>query len=135
MEWRIHPELTAFGDSRLVRLVIANLFENAVKFSSPSSTRIVEFGEVELHGESAFYVRDHGVGFDPAFADKLFLPFHRLHSRTEFEGEGIGLATAERIIRRHGGRIWAEGEPGVGATFYFTVSVLCPTSEPDQPSG
>lgn len=135
MEWRIQPELTAFGDSRLVRLVIANLFENAVKFSSPSSTRIVEFGEVELHGESAFYVRDHGVGFDPAFADKLFLPFHRLHSRTEFEGEGIGLATAERIIRRHGGRIWAEGEPGVGATFYFTVSVLCPTSEPDQPSG
>lgn len=129
VEWRIQPGLSAFGDPRLVRLVLANLFENAAKFSSTSPSPVVEFGAVRLQGESAFYVRDNGVGFDPAFGDQLFLPFQRLHSRTEFEGEGIGLATAERIIRRHGGRIWAEGEPGVGATFYFTLAVMCPPTE------
>lgn len=135
VEWLIEPDLMAFGDSRLVRHVLTNLFENAVKFSSTTQSPVVEFGQIETTGELAYFVRDRGVGFDPSFADKLFLPFQRLHSRTEFEGEGIGLATAERIVRRHGGRIWAEGVPGEGATFYFTLSILTPEDETRQSSG
>lgn len=135
VEWRIQPDLVAFGDARLARLVLANLFGNAVKFSSNRQSRIVEFGSMESQGEPAYFVRDDGVGFDPAFADKLFLPFQRLHSRTEFEGEGIGLATAERIVRRHGGRIWAEGAPDKGATFYFTLAVMVPPSGAEADAG
>ncbi|MRR36005.1 PAS domain-containing sensor histidine kinase, partial [bacterium] len=93
---------------------------NAWKHTGNREETIIEFGVTDSAGKPAFYVRDNGSGFDMALADKLFIPFQRLPG-TDVEGSGIGLATVERIVRRHGGRIWAEGEPGAGATFYFTL--------------
>jgi signal transduction histidine kinase len=109
--------LPAHGDARLVRVVIENLVRNAWKFTAQRDAARIEVGV----DAGAFFVRDNGAGFDAARADKLFTPFHRLHAASEFEGTGIGLATAQRIVHRHGGRIWAEGEPGRGAAFYFTL--------------
>lgn len=113
--------LAAVGDPGLLRVVIENLLGNAWKFTSKKSEAHIQFGQGTCHGAEAFFLRDDGAGFDPAYADRLFGAFQRLHGISEFEGTGIGLATVQRIIHRHSGRIWAEGVPGKGATFYFTL--------------
>lgn len=107
-------------DPRLTRIMLTNLLSNAVKFSSKQPKPRVECGEISINGEQVFYVRDNGVGFNPQYADKLFTPFQRLHNPNDFEGTGIGLATAHRVVRRHGGRIWAESRQQRGAVFYFS---------------
>ena len=119
----IAPGLSARGDPRLLRVVLENLLSNAWKFSGRDGNGAgrIEFGRTDANGTSAYYVRDDGVGFDMAYAGKLFGAFQRLHDATEFPGTGIGLATAQRVIRKHGGAIWAESEVGKGATFYFTL--------------
>ncbi|MFW9883767.1 MAG: PAS domain S-box protein [Candidatus Thorarchaeota archaeon] len=108
-------------DRRLMRAALQNLLSNAWKFTSSVDEPIIEFGSVDVEGESVYYVKDNGAGFEMEFAERLFKPFQRLHKADEFEGSGIGLATVERAISRHGGRVWAEGETGKGATFYFTL--------------
>ncbi|MHA2301022.1 MAG: PAS domain S-box protein, partial [Candidatus Thorarchaeota archaeon] len=108
-------------DRRLMRAALQNLLSNAWKFTSSIDDPVVEFGSVNVEGETVYYVKDNGAGFEMEFAEKLFKPFQRLHRADEFEGSGIGLATVERAISRHGGRIWAEGETGKGATFFFTL--------------
>jgi PAS domain S-box-containing protein len=117
----IQPGLKAKGDVSLIEIALNNLLGNALKFSSKNSHCRIEFGETEKDGNRAFFVRDNGVGFDMAYANKLFGVFQRLHSSSEFPGTGIGLATVQRIINRHGGRIWAEAQVNQGATFYFTL--------------
>ena len=121
VRFRIAPELKARADATLMASVLGNLIENAWKFTARQQDACIEFGANLDGAEPVFYVRDNGAGFDPAFADKLFQPFQRLHHPDDFSGTGIGLATAARILQRHGGRIWAEGEPGAGATFRFTI--------------
>ncbi len=113
--------LTAAGDARLLRIVFENLLGNAWKFTAKQPTARIEFSAAGDNGHRIYRVRDDGAGFDPAYAHKLFVPFQRLHSLSEFEGNGVGLATVQRIIQRHGGRIWAEGALGEGATFFFTL--------------
>ena len=109
------------GDPRLIRSVLENLLGNAWKYTRHTENPVIEFG-CEIHdGVESCFVRDNGAGFDMKKAEKLFRPFQRLHSQEEFEGNGVGLATAQQIIHRHGGRIWAEGRPGKGATFFFTL--------------
>jgi light-regulated signal transduction histidine kinase (bacteriophytochrome) len=114
-------DLVTYGDVPLVRLVLQNLIGNAWKFTRRTEGARVEIGSAERDGRTAFFVRDNGIGFDMRYADKLFTPFQRLHRADEFPGSGIGLATAHRIIVRHGGRAWAEGVPGAGATFWFEL--------------
>lgn len=121
VQFAIARNACARGDSRLLHSVLANLLGNAWKFTSKQPLAKIEFGVSEDGGERVFFVRDNGVGFDMAYADRLFGPFQRLHHLTEFEGAGIGLATVQRIIYRHGGKIWAEGAVGRGAAFYFTL--------------
>ena len=121
VEFVVAEDVTGFGDQRLIEAVMENLIGNAWKFSSKHSTARIEFGKQEQNGETVYFVKDQGAGFDMEYSDKLFLPFQRLHPTGEFEGTGIGLATVKRIIQRHGGRIWAEGEVEKGATFYFTL--------------
>jgi light-regulated signal transduction histidine kinase (bacteriophytochrome) len=109
------------ADLVLLRQVFTNLLENAIKFSSPRETARIEVGCDEEDGKTIYWVRDNGVGFDMQYADKLFGVFQRLHPAGEFEGTGVGLAIVKRIVQRHGGEIWAEAEPDIGATFYFTL--------------
>ena len=123
IRFEIEPGLTAFGDARLLEIVLTNLLSNAVKFTGPRLQASIEVGSAERDGETAFYVRDNGVGFDMAYAGTLFGAFQRLHKASEFPGTGIGLATAQRVIHRHGGRLWAEAQVDQGATFYFTLGV------------
>jgi signal transduction histidine kinase len=118
---RIRPGLVAEGDGQLLRIALENLLENAWKFTSRQPEPRIELGVTHLPGEPAFFVRDNGAGFDMSYAERLFTPFQRLHLSTEFPGTGIGLATVQRIVYRHGGRIWAEGSVGQGATFHFTL--------------
>lgn len=122
VNFSIAEEAGANGDVRLLRIVLGNLMGNAWKFTSRHPAPRIEFGTVEFEGKAAYFVRDNGAGFDPAYASKLFSPFQRLHPASEFPGTGIGLVTVQRIVRRHGGEVWAEGEVGRGATFYFTLS-------------
>lgn len=125
IDWQIEEDLTVVGDKKLLALLLDNLLGNACKYSSKKTRARIEFGHTAIahNGKEgpAWFVRDNGVGFDVQYADKLFKPFHRLHSDEVFEGTGIGLATVQRIIHRHGGRIWAEAEEGKGATFFFTI--------------
>lgn len=118
----IADDLTALGDRALLRLVLQNLLANAWKYSARLPVATIEVGQFDRHGERAFFVRDDGAGFDTKYADKLFVAFQRLHAAAEFEGNGIGLAIVQRIVRRHGGRVFAESELGHGATFYFTLA-------------
>jgi len=115
--------MVAHGDPRLVRVALENLLTNAWKFTSRRERACIEVGQRDDSDSTGtvYFVRDNGVGFDPAFADKLFGPFQRLHDAADFPGTGIGLATVRRIVLRHGGRVWAESRPGQGACFYFTL--------------
>lgn len=121
VEWLIQDGIVVQADSRLIKVMLENLLGNAWKFTAHQTAPRIEFGIVEREGVQVIYVRDNGAGFAMQYADKLFGAFQRLHKADEFEGTGVGLATVQRIIHRHGGRVWAEGQAGVGATFYFTV--------------
>jgi signal transduction histidine kinase len=120
-DWRIADGLTADCDEALIRIVLQNLLSNANKYSSKRPDPMIEFGASMAAKRTVYFVRDNGVGFDPTRAGQMFMPFVRLHGAGEFPGTGVGLSTVERIVRRHGGRIWAEGVPGEGATFWFTL--------------
>jgi light-regulated signal transduction histidine kinase (bacteriophytochrome) len=117
----VMPGIVASGDRRLVQILLANLINNAWKFSRTSPSPRITVGQEMVGGESRIFVRDNGVGFDMIDSHRLFGAFQRLHSQSEFPGAGIGLATARRIVNRHGGRVWAEGVVGEGATFYFVL--------------
>ena len=121
MTIRIAPGVEVSADPRLLKVVMDNLLGNAWKYTGHTPDACIEFGTEEREGNTVYFVRDNGTGFDMAYASKLFLPFQRLHKTSEFPGIGIGLATVERIIHRHGGQIWAQSAVGEGATFYFTL--------------
>ena len=127
--FQIEPGVNAHGDPRLVRVLLENLIGNAWKYTSRHPTAHIAFGRTSEGDEVVYYVRDDGAGFDLAYADKLFRPFQRLHTIEEFEGAGVGLATAQRVVRRHGGRIWADAAPEKGATFFFTLPTA--SAEPE----
>lgn len=121
VDFVIGPGIEADGDPRLLRVVLDNLLGNAWKFTSRHDRARIEFGQMQCDGRRAFFVRDDGAGFDQAYADRLFGAFQRLHGATEFPGTGVGLATVQRIVHRHGGSVWAEGAIERGATFYFAL--------------
>ncbi len=118
---KVLPNMKAVGDSHLVRIALQNLVDNAWKFTGRQPDAKIEVGTVNNKGNTAYFIKDNGAGFNPRYRDKLFIPFQRLHNPSEFPGTGIGLATTYRIIKRHGGTVWAEGETGKGAIFYFTL--------------
>jgi two-component system sensor histidine kinase/response regulator len=132
IEWRIGSLSAVTCDPGLLRQVFANLLSNAVKYTRPRGRAVIEVGESRIEGQTVIFVRDNGAGFDPKYADKLFGVFQRLHTDREFEGTGIGLATVERIIRKHGGRVWAEAETNKGATFHFSLGALTTVSGADH---
>ena len=122
VSFRIAPRLRVQGDPRLLPIALENLLGNAWKYTAGVERALIELGSfTSTEGEPVFFLKDNGAGFDNGRADQLFTPFQRLHSTQEFPGIGLGLATVRRIISRHNGRIWGEGEPGLGATFYFTL--------------
>jgi len=118
---QIQPDMIANVDKNLMEIALHNLLDNAWKYSRNENVAKIEFGTIIEEDKTIYFIRDNGVGFDMKYVDKLFGAFQRLHSTSEFEGTGIGLATVQRIIRRHGGKIWVEGELEKGATFYFTL--------------
>jgi PAS domain S-box-containing protein len=117
----IRDSVAAIADPGLMKIVLSNIVSNAWKFTSQTEKARIEFGSMEQEGKTVYYVKDNGVGFDQSYANKMFLPFHRLHTEKEFEGTGIGLTIVERLIHRHGGKVWAEGKIGKGATVFFTL--------------
>ena len=117
----IDDGLAVVGDPALMEIVLRNLISNAWKFSAKAPQPSIHVGSTEQQGSPVLFVRDNGAGFDMRRADRLFAPFQRLHTTAEFAGSGVGLALVARIIARHGGRVWAEGEVGKGAAFYFTL--------------
>ena len=119
--FELKPLPQAHGDLAMLRQVFANLIGNAVKFSRRQPAPVIEVGGEDGVGETSYYVKDNGAGFDEQYRDKLFGVFQRLHSEEEFEGTGVGLALVQRVVHRHGGKVWAEGKPGQGATFHFTL--------------
>ncbi|HMH56333.1 MAG TPA: response regulator, partial [Gemmatimonadales bacterium] len=121
MDAKVRPGVLVTGDGQLLKIAMENLLENAWKFTAKEPESRIEFGMMQAGGEATYFVRDNGAGFDMTYNDRLFGPFQRLHPQGEFPGNGIGLATVQRIIHRHGGRVWAEGLVGQGATFYFTM--------------
>ena len=110
-----------YADTSLLQQVLVNIISNAIKYSAKTKHPHVEIASITKHNEIMYYTKDNGAGFDMQYADKLFGVFQRLHRENDFEGTGIGLATVKRIIVRHGGRVWAEGKVGQGATFYFVI--------------
>jgi light-regulated signal transduction histidine kinase (bacteriophytochrome) len=123
VELEIAPELWAYGDAHLLQVVLENFMNNAWKFTAKQPQPMVTMGQIQSdRGSPIYFVRDNGAGFDMAYVDKLFSPFQRLHGMQDFPGNGIGLATVQRIVHRHGGIVWAEGVIGQGATFYFTLA-------------
>jgi len=124
IEWRIAPLPTIQGDPGLLKQVFANLLSNAAKYTRPRQHAVIEIGLRKMNDETVLFIRDNGVGFNMKYADKLFGVFQRLHRAEEFEGTGVGLAIVERVVKRHGGHIWAESEIDQGATFYFTLAGL-----------
>ena len=130
IDFRVDLLPPATGDPVLMRQALTNLISNAIKFSSKRERALIEVGSMESNGETAYFVRDNGAGFDMQYVGKLFGVFQRLHSEREFEGTGVGLAIVQRVIRRHGGRVWAEGVADKGAAFFFTVPVKGDRYEP-----
>ena len=122
---------SAFADASLLKQVWQNLIDNALKYSRSSSPPVVEIGARTVDTETVYFVKDNGVGFDMQYVHKLFKVFNRLHHQNEFEGTGVGLAIVQRVILRHGGRVWAEAKPKLGATFYFSL----PTEEQSNHDG
>ncbi len=133
VEVRVRPGVHVMADPALLRIALENLLENAWKFTSKVAAGGIEFGLQQAEGQSIYFLRDNGAGFDMADAHRLFRPFQRLHLMSEYPGTGIGLATVRRIIHRHGGAIWAESTPGQGASFYFTLGQGA-AREPDPPA-
>ena len=123
VRFEAEPGINALGDKTLLRILLINLLQNAWKYTGPTEDARIELGVVEGEGGVPIYhVRDNGIGFDNAEREIIFQAFERLHTRQEFAGGGLGLATVERIVRRHGGRVWGEGVPGEGAVFRFTLA-------------
>jgi light-regulated signal transduction histidine kinase (bacteriophytochrome) len=122
VQLHIEPDMKVDGDARLLRIAMDNLLSNAWKYTAHADRPCVAIGVRREAAGPVYFVRDNGVGFDMAYADKLFAPFQRLHPEAEFPGNGIGLVTVQRVVARHGGRIWAEAQPGQGATFLFTLA-------------
>jgi light-regulated signal transduction histidine kinase (bacteriophytochrome) len=131
VRWEIGdlPEVT--GDRTLLRLVLQNLLENALNFTMRQPEAVIRICHSEQGGEHVFSVEDNGIGFDPSQAHRLFQLFQRLHAQEDTSGSGIGLANVARIVKRHGGRVWAEGRLGEGATFYFTLPAV-PAGAPES---
>ena len=132
VEFRIEPDLMADADEQLLHAVMENLLSNAFKYSGKKEHAIITVGSTSEAGRRTYFVRDNGAGFDSTQAAKMFTAFQRLHSSSEFEGTGIGLATVKRIIERHGGAIWADSQVGQGATFYFTLGETSTAGDPTE---
>jgi PAS domain S-box-containing protein len=138
VDFRVDGELIASADERLIRLALQNVMTNAWKFTAKRARAEIVIGSLQSDARTVFFIRDNGAGFDPQLAEKLFEPFQRLHSTRDFEGTGIGLTIVQRVIRRHGGEVWAESTPDHGATFFFTVAdsegAEDQNADPDNPS-